>query len=153
RAPDSAFSTQSTNRIAAISTAARLMAVHFNHLIAVLRVYRAARSQVGPDHQVNAPGRIEVGDHWARHIESQKTDGRLPAQPQAGAGVGLEARLERIACIHEGRQSPILQEVVLVLDAADGEVLAADDPALSVGLADLLVIEAADGAVAACEEA
>src|SRR6185436_5730014 len=102
---------------------------------------------------MNAPGVVEIRDDRPRDFQPHQADRRLPAQADTGADVGFVLMGERVASVDEGRDAPVLQEVVLVLSARDRLVLAADHLALGIQIAYLLVIEAADRAIAAGEEA
>src|SRR5580765_2191488 len=87
-------------------------------------------------------------------VRPDHADRRAPAQAQAGADAGLEIAEpgECIASVDERRNPPVRLEVILVLDAADDEVLAADDQALRSLRADRLKCVAADRTVATGEE-
>ncbi len=58
-----------------------------------------------------------------------------------------------ISRVDKNGGTPIIDEVVLVLGADDGQIFAADDAALCVRLADRLIVEAAHRTVAARKEA
>src|SRR5690349_18803811 len=87
-------------------------------------------------------------------VRAHHADRRTPAQAQAGADSRLEVAEpgEGVAGIDKRRDAPVRLEVVLVFDAADDEVLAADDQALRSLRTDRLVRVTANRAVAAGEE-
>src|SRR5688500_13313067 len=98
------------------------------------------------------PRVVQIGYEWPRDVDTHQPNGRFPAQPDARAHVGVELRFECVAGIDEDRVAPLFQKDVLVLAAADHQILAADDAALRVGLTDLLIVEPTNGTIAADEE-
>src|SRR5690349_12703638 len=88
------------------------------------------------------------------HVGADGTDGRAPADAEAGAVLqGIAEGSEGVARVVEHSRAPLFEDAQLVFEAPHEQGLAADDVARLVLLAQLLVAEAPHAPVAAREEA
>src|SRR5690606_5043995 len=101
---------------------------------------------------MNAYAMLEIRGDRRSDIQPDEADRGSPAKAQTRGDIHIEDGRISIACIDEGGHAPVIAKVMLVLEARDREILAADHAAFLVHLAYRLIVEAAQCAIAACEE-